>query len=138
MASWVDISLVGSTEWISLLKTLLHSSLSASQLGAAVRTGIYTYLHGLATKGMGPGEKVDLITGMWNELSPLFFMDPLIASLHGSASMSNGLSEANKDQTFLDSLRAFAVFVDSVGLQLIDAYRSVFCLQSVLCVCVSS
>ncbi|VDP92892.1 unnamed protein product [Echinostoma caproni] len=126
MASWVDLHLVGSAEWIGLLADLLRASINEYSVGAPVRCGVYSHLMGLVNKGMPAVDKINLINGIWDQLGQLLLADPLVAQLFQSESAET----VNPDDGALSSLQTFSALLESCGQQLIEAYRSLHCLSA--------
>ncbi|CAL8085977.1 unnamed protein product [Calicophoron daubneyi] len=111
MASWVDLCLVGSAEWINLSVNLLQASYEYVPSGAIVRAGVYAYFFGLVNKGMPNSEKLELINELWNRISNLLPREP-------STAHSNGAADPGDEQS--DASFAYALFINEVGQKLIE------------------
>ncbi|CAH8528643.1 unnamed protein product [Schistosoma rodhaini] len=122
-ASWVDLTLVANTEWITLLSRLLQLSIDNNSANAIIRCGIYLYLIGFVNKGMQVIDKLRLLTGIWEQLGSMLINDPNISNFMMN-SANDTCDNLNEDQ--LESLSTFATLIDAMGNQLLFVYRNLY------------
>ncbi|CAH8507524.1 unnamed protein product [Schistosoma rodhaini] len=126
-ASWVDLTLVANTEWITLLSRLLQLSRDNNNdnnsANAIIRCGIYLYLIGFVNKGMQVIDKLRLLTGIWEQLGSMLINDPNISNFMMN-SANDTCDNLNEDQ--LESLSTFATLIDAMGNQLLSVYRNLY------------
>ncbi|KAH8861799.1 Exportin-T [Schistosoma japonicum] len=122
-ASWVDLTLVANTEWITLLSRLLQLSMDNESSSAVIRCGIYLYLIGFVNKGMPVIDKLSLLTGVWEQLGSMLINDPNISNFMMDSNV-NSCDDLNDDQ--LESLSTLGTLIDAMGNQLISVYRNLY------------